>query len=204
MQYRDIILKTDNSILNVRIHAKTPKEVQIKSTIFGQNEDEDLCPVKTVFEIIKSTAPIRQDLLEYHTLFPTHLGSQKQSTSAKPATVANCIKSAMKGAGINTNSFQAHSLRAASSTKAVELGHSVQDIKKHANWNLNSNTFEKLHYKPSSQSLSSTSISNSIFSFAEKRITSKVKAKATVLGLGMIINTNNVETKTKDVIHIHP
>lgn len=51
----------------------------------------------------------------------------------------------MKGAGIDTNSFQAHSLLAASSIKAVELGHSVQDVKKHGNWKLNSNTFEKLH-----------------------------------------------------------
>lgn len=59
----------------------------------------------------------------------------------------------MESAGIDATHFQAHSISSASSTKAVELGHSIQDIKKYANWCLNSYTFEKFYYKPSSQEL---------------------------------------------------
>ncbi|CEP06880.1 hypothetical protein [Parasitella parasitica] len=49
------------------------------------------------------------------------------STSVKPTTVANWVKTAMAEAGIDTKDYQAHSIRAASSTKAVELGHSIQE-----------------------------------------------------------------------------
>jgi hypothetical protein len=109
----------------------------------------------------------------------------------------------MNKAGVDTNLYKAHFIRAAASTKAVELGYSIQDVKKHANWSLNSNTFEKYYYKPSSQLSTSTAICHPIFS-SEKRITSEVEVEATGIGLGTTSNTNVAETKTKDVIHTHP
>lgn len=42
------------------------------------------------------------------------------------------------------------------STKAVGLGHSIDHVKKRANWSLNSNTFQEFYYKPPSQEASST------------------------------------------------
>jgi len=92
------------------------------------------------------------------------LTTKKQPTSVKTTTVANWIKTAMDKAGIDTNHYQAHSIRAASSTKAVELGHSVLRVKDHAGWSLNSNTCEKHCYKPFSQASSSTANAKSIFS----------------------------------------
>jgi hypothetical protein len=86
----------------------------------------------------------------------------------------------------------------------VELGHSIKDVKKHANWSLNSNAFEQYYYKPSSQSSSSTAIGNSIFSCPEKRITSEVEVESTGIRLGTTTNTNVDETKTEDVIYTRP
>jgi hypothetical protein len=39
----------------------------------------------------------------------------------------------MESADIDTTHFQAHSISSASNTKAIELGYSIQDIKKYAN-----------------------------------------------------------------------
>ncbi|KAG1617817.1 hypothetical protein G6F46_004388 [Rhizopus delemar] len=122
-------------------------------------------------------------------------------TSVRPTTVANWIKAAMDKAGVDTNNYQAHSIRAASSTKAVELDHSIKDVKKYAKWSLNSNTFEQYNYKPSSQSSFSIAISNSLFSCPEKRITSEVEVESTGIRLDTTTNTNIDETKTEDVIH---
>ncbi|KAG1390352.1 hypothetical protein G6F60_013009 [Rhizopus arrhizus] len=110
----------------------------------------------------------------------------------------------MQAAGIDTTNFQAHSIRLAASTKAVELGHSIQDVKKHANWSLQSNTFEDFYYKPSSQASSSTAINNSIFSSTENSITLEVGVESTGISLGTTSNTNVDETKTENVIHTRP
>ncbi|KAG1450436.1 hypothetical protein G6F56_008351 [Rhizopus delemar] len=159
---------------SVRIHSRNPKEGQVKSIILSELDDEEMCTARTLFTFIPNTAILRKDLPEDHTLFLTYIDSPKNSTSVKPKTIANWVKTAMTEAGIDTKEYQAHSIRAASSTKAVELGHSIQEVKKHANWSLNSNTFEQYYFKPSTQSSSSTSISNSIFS-TEKRITLEVQ-----------------------------
>lgn len=133
LQHRDITFKGKEKTSSVRIHARKPKEGQVKSITLGAIEDEDRCPVKTISHFITRTANFRQDLPEDHTLFLTYIDSNKKpSTSVKPTTVANWIKTAMAKAGIDIKDHNAHSVRAASSTKAVELGHSIQDVKKHA------------------------------------------------------------------------
>jgi hypothetical protein len=38
----------------------------------------------------------------------------------------------VEGSGVNTTIYKAHSIRSASSTKAVEKGHSIQAVKEHA------------------------------------------------------------------------
>ncbi|KAI9325121.1 hypothetical protein BD770DRAFT_450178, partial [Pilaira anomala] len=42
LQYRDVILKKNEDVSSIRIHARIPKEGQVKSITLGQNEDEDL------------------------------------------------------------------------------------------------------------------------------------------------------------------
>ncbi|CEP10671.1 hypothetical protein, partial, partial [Parasitella parasitica] len=131
LQYCDIIFKKDDTggTSSFRIHSRNPKEGPVKSTILGELSDEDMCTVRTLFTFILKTASLRKDLPEDHTLFLTYVDSPKNSTSVKPTTVANWVKTAMAEAGIDTKDYQAHSIRAASSTKAVELGHSIQEVK---------------------------------------------------------------------------
>jgi hypothetical protein len=189
LQHRDIILKKDGATSSVRIHARAPKEAQVKSVTLGTTENEETCPVRTVYHFITQTANLRKRLPEDHTLFLAYIDSTtKAPTSVRPTTLANWIKTAMESAGIDTQGYKPHSIRAAASTKAVDLGHTIQDVKKHANWSLNSNTFENYYYKPPSQASVSTSITNSIFSNSEKRITLEVGVEATGISLGTTSN----------------
>jgi hypothetical protein len=127
--------------------------------------DTDLYPVRTLFEFITRTVILRETLPKDHTLFLTYLDQEeKPCRPVRPTATSNWIKEAMTAAGINIIHFQAHSMRSASSTKAVELVHTTQSVKKkNANWSLNSDTFEKLYYKLSKQTSSMATINNSIF-----------------------------------------
>lgn len=104
---------------------------------------------------------------------------------------------------INIKVYKPHSIRAASSTKAVQQGNAIQKVKFHANWSLNSNTFERYYYKPTAQASSSTQIMNSIFS-TESSVTLEVVVKSTGIVLGTKNNTKIDETKTENVIHARP
>ncbi|KAG1140888.1 hypothetical protein G6F37_012907 [Rhizopus arrhizus] len=205
LQFRDIHIQRLGETTSATIHAREPKECQVKSVTLGEYKEEQLCPVKTLVNFLHRTANTRDDLPVDHTLFLTYLEKEEiRSSSVRPTTVANWIKAVMQAAGIDTTNFQAHSIRSAASTKAVELGHSIQDVKKHANWSLQSNTFEDFYYKPSSQASSSTAINNSIFSSTENSITLEVGVESTGISLGTTSNTNVDETKTENVIHTRP
>ncbi|KAG1400776.1 hypothetical protein G6F58_010880 [Rhizopus delemar] len=104
LQYRDVILNQDDMTTNIRIHARKPKEGQIKSIILGTVEDNQVCPVRTAHESILQTAVKRQTLTEDHIFLLTYLdSSKKQATSVRPTTVTNWIKAAMDKAGIDIN-----------------------------------------------------------------------------------------------------
>jgi site-specific recombinase XerD len=53
--------------------------------------------------------------------------------SVKPAAVASWLKEVMEEAGIDTNKFTVHSIRSASSTKAVTMGSEIDQVKMHVN-----------------------------------------------------------------------
>ncbi|KAG0821822.1 hypothetical protein G6F16_011833 [Rhizopus arrhizus] len=199
LQFRDIHIQRQGETTSATIHAREPKECQVKSVTLGEYKEEQLCPVKTLVNFLHRTANTREDLPVDHTLFLTYLEKEEiRSSSVRPTTVANWIKAAMQATGIDTSNFQAHSIRSAASTKAVELGYTIQDVKKHANWRLQSNTFEDFYYKPSSQASSSTAINNSIFSSTENSITLEVFVSSTlVLETAHLINPQNGKIRNR-------
>ncbi|KAG0923548.1 hypothetical protein G6F57_019173 [Rhizopus arrhizus] len=125
LQFQDVHIQAEENSHNITLHSREPKETQVKSAIIGEFEDKDLCPVHTLIQFLINTNNLRQNLPKDHTLFLTYLEqTDKPSDSVRPTTVANWIKDEMEKAGIDITKFQAHSIRTASSTKAVELGHS--------------------------------------------------------------------------------
>ena len=106
-----------------------------------------------------------------------------------PISIVNIVKKHMQAAGINTGIYGPHSIHSASSTKVAELGNEIDKTKKHINWSLSTNTFERFYYKLPHQQADSKKITDSIFSFRpENHTTSEVRLKSTGVGLGMSSN----------------
>ncbi|KAG2211412.1 hypothetical protein INT45_003020 [Circinella minor] len=161
-----------------------------------------MCPVTTLYTFLQRTSKIRVQLPEDHTIFLTYLDQDKSSTLIRPATVANWVSSIMTKAGINRRIYKPHSIRATSSTKAVEKGHTIKEVKQHANWSQKANTFEKYYYKPLAQQSKSTNIINSIFSHAENHTTLNDRAEPTRIVVGTTNNTEVGEAKSRNVVHL--
>lgn len=80
----------------------------------------------------------------HNKLFISLIGKHKPVSKS---TIARWIKIVLKNAGINTNIFKAHSVRAASVSKAKEQDIPIEDIMSNAGWT-NSSTFGKFYDKP--------------------------------------------------------
>ena len=124
----------------------------------------------------------------------------------KPATAASWIQQTMQEADIDTKVYKAHSLRAAASTWAVVHGYKIEQVKKHANWSSNSDTFEKHYYKPFNKFQESQTISNTVFSSTtENTITSSgPRTEATMIGINMTSNQTVAEVEGEDEVVTRP
>ncbi|OBZ90511.1 hypothetical protein A0J61_01461 [Choanephora cucurbitarum] len=154
LQYRDVKFKVDGNyeVKGVTLLARNPKEIDSKQSKLGAIREEKVCPVRTLWRFVDKTQEFRRGLKEDHTLFSTYLSSsdkEKGPVSAK--TIGNWVKEALKEAGINTEIYKAHSLRAAASTEAVLKGATFQEVKIHGNWSQNSNTVEDYYFRPPNQ-----------------------------------------------------
>ncbi|EIE87453.1 hypothetical protein RO3G_12164 [Rhizopus delemar RA 99-880] len=105
----------------------------------------------------------------------------------------------MKDAGIDTSIYKTHSIRSASSTKAIESGQLAADVQDHVGWSKKTNTMDKYYYKPTAQKTKSTKIVNSIFSTTENNTTSEVETEAIEIVLGTTCNSKIAEVETEDV-----
>ncbi|CEG74985.1 hypothetical protein RMATCC62417_10103 [Rhizopus microsporus] len=100
----------------------------------------------------------------------------------------------MEKAGIDTDRFTVHSIRSASSTKAVAMGSEIDQAKMHANLSLKSSTFENYYYKPHDQHKRGREMANKLFGdVSENRITSEVEVEPTTIVVG---TTGNCGTRT--------
>ena len=117
----------------------------LPNTKFYTFEDEAiLCPANCLTAYIKRTVSWRNEGKEQH-LFLSHINPHMPIK--KSPTIARWIKEFLGDAGIDISTYQAHSTRGASCSKAKAKGLSVEDIVKQANWT-NSSTFEKFYHKP--------------------------------------------------------
>ena len=105
-------------------------------------EDKKLCPISCIRRYIALTEPWRTQGVPS----AFFLSFQKPHKPVCKATLARWIKEALNLADIDTNVFQAHSLRGASTSKALLKGLSVKDVIDHGKWSLES-TWQKFYHK---------------------------------------------------------
>jgi hypothetical protein len=185
------------------LHIRQPKETNTKSIQLGVIQEEDQCFVRNLFRFMELTNQHRQHLAVDHTLFLGYLEvDTKPTTSVQASTVGKWIQTAMEKAGVDRR-YKAHSLRSATSTKAVMLGASINQVKDHANWSRNSNTFEKFYYRSPRRRLRSTRIQQSIFSNTENSTTLEDESGPTRIELGTTSNTK-VGEESENVVRTRP
>jgi hypothetical protein len=133
LQFRDILLHysgENQSLSGLVLHIRKPKEGQQKTIHLGllnDSEQGELCLVRCVERFINGTRSFRTSLAEDHTLLLTYLNKPQEipPSSIQSSTVASWVKSHMSAAG-SAKEYPAHSIRAATSTKAVQKGVSIQ------------------------------------------------------------------------------
>ncbi|OAD77804.1 hypothetical protein PHYBLDRAFT_60930 [Phycomyces blakesleeanus NRRL 1555(-)] len=193
LQFQDVHSMVDEKnhlrLRGVPLIARQPKEVCAKISKLGIFADSQAC--------LKSK-DMRRHLPEDHRPFlESILGEQSSGRSTYPTTIENWIKKMMI--------FGLHSLRSASSTKAIIEEASVQEVKLHANWSLNSSTLERYYFRLVYQCACERDIAEKFLGKVTKnKSTSKVGVEPTVLALGTIHNGNIGETKTEDVVPTCP
>ena len=103
-------------------------------------EDILLCPIATLDSYIDLTKTWRGKETQ---LFLSHVSPHK---AIGKSTIARWLKEVLNLSGINTDHFQAHSVRGASSSKVSSKGLSVQDILNRGNWS-NESTWQRFYHK---------------------------------------------------------
>ena len=105
-------------------------------------EDEKLCPIVCIDQYISLTTPWRVKG-QPSAFFLCH---KKPHKPASKSTLARWIKEALFLADVDTKVFKAHSLRGASSSKALLSGLSVKEVIDHGRWSQES-TWQRFYHK---------------------------------------------------------
>ena len=126
--------------------SKTLKNCTSKEVTYHAISDKDLCVVECRSVYLQATKSYRgvQNSSKNDPLLRTVVKPHK-GLSAN--TVANRIKQIMSLSGIDTDKFQAHSTRGASTSKASNKGISISEILNMADWS-NATTFRTFYCKP--------------------------------------------------------
>ena len=134
----------DKLIFNLPGTVKNIKEGKkpIPLEFHTHKEDTKLCPVYSIHQYIKLTAPWRTEGVPS----AFFLSFQKPHKPVCKSTLARWIKDTLLQADVDTNVFKAHSLRGASTSKAFLKGLSVKEVVDHGKWSRES-TWQKFYHK---------------------------------------------------------
>ncbi|KAG0755724.1 hypothetical protein G6F57_011897 [Rhizopus arrhizus] len=171
-----------------KLQTRREKRNQLKTARIETISLPHLCPVScpNYLALRGKNSSLRENLPKNHALFLAYLSQPKKIKSASSKTNTNIVKKHVKDAGIDTTTYGPHSIRSASSTKTFQLGTHIQQIKQHAHWSFEVNTFEIFYLKPLHQETTSTAINESIVSSATKNnTTSPVRLESTKLFLDL-------------------
>ena len=108
--------------------------------VFEFPENKTVCPVRALNADIRLTKGWR---LGEAQLFVSFIAPHKKVSKS---TIARWLKDTLRLTGVDTGTFQAHSIRAASSSKSHNKGLSANDILKQGNWSRES-TWQRFYHK---------------------------------------------------------
>jgi hypothetical protein len=129
---------------------KTSKPGNDHILVLSCFEESNLCPVRTLKSYLSRTKKLRKS----RQLFVSFVNFKAVSTS----TIARWLKDVLMLAGIDTNTYKAHSYRGASVSAAYMKGCRVSDILKMADWSSVKN-FKKFYLRNIEHDDNSNSVS---------------------------------------------
>ncbi|KAI8640184.1 hypothetical protein BD408DRAFT_323630, partial [Parasitella parasitica] len=104
LQFRDLTFsQQEGNLIGLTIISRAPKETYSKSSKLGVIEDEEICPVRTLFIFVAQSKTLRSGLPEDHTLFLANIKSTESCRSIRPSTAACWLTNIKHEAGVNTN-----------------------------------------------------------------------------------------------------
>ena len=122
---------------------KRPNKPKINFTLLEYEAEKTLDVVDCFRHYIKRTKAWRGEEEEEKQIF---IGLVEPHKPVATSTISRWLKELMSRAGINTEKFKAHSVRGASTSKAMVVGVPIDQILDKANWS-KENTFYKFYYK---------------------------------------------------------
>ena len=120
------------------IKGKVPKPLKF----FRHGGNKKLCPMYCIDQYITMTNPWRPK--QNHG--PLFLSYVKPHLPLSKSRLAAWVKEIIKQAGVNTDTFSAHSVRGASSSKAFMEGLSIQEVLDHGSWSQES-TWQRFYHR---------------------------------------------------------
>jgi len=102
--------------------------------------DRRLCIFTVLSEYIERTSELRN---AESRLFISYMKPHKRVTSS---TISNWVKTTMAKAGVDISTYKPHSVRSASTSKAMKSGACLEEILKMAGWS-GAQTFAKYYHK---------------------------------------------------------
>jgi hypothetical protein len=102
-----------------------------------------ICPVTILQAYLTATSKLRSAPAAKQRLLLSYI---KPHHPVTPVTVARWLLTVMSAAGVNTNTYKAHSTRGAAAVQALKSGMSLAEILKRGHW-LSASTFQKFYNK---------------------------------------------------------
>lgn len=124
----------------IKTSARNKSQPILKFQYFSQ--EKNLCIASCLFDYINFTKNIREN---ENKLF---LSLNKSHKAISSQTISRWLKEVLQASGINIELFKGHSTRSAATSKANNLGVSIDLIRKTAGWTSGSLTFAKFYNKP--------------------------------------------------------
>ena len=119
-----------------------------QSEFYEFKEDPHLCPVACLNAYLDRSDKWRSKNGDGNTI-PSQLllSHTKPHEEVTKSTIARWLKETLSLAGVDIDTYKAHSTRAAASSKAKSMGLPIEEVIAKGNWS-NKSMFEKFYHKP--------------------------------------------------------
>lgn len=125
-----------------RIKTSKPGRHQPTLIIPFYEKNVNICPARSLQMYIENTKDLRNEI---NSLF---ISFKRPFKTVSTQTLSRWLKDTLRGCGLDTNTFSAHSTRHAATSLAKRKGINIDIIRKSAGWTEKSATFARFYDRP--------------------------------------------------------